>query len=146
MVQGLALLLARLLRAGHDGVRKAVFGACCKAAHATDAVGMAHKLSIRNVDVHGTSLVAKLAVAAASGIAANTEDTQYTPQTGFCAAGAEVVAERAVEEQANDDETKQDAESRGLKHVSFHQGAKELGGMKMGKESLDYFYRGIDRH
>ena len=120
MVQGLALLLVRLLRAGHDGVREAVLGACGKAAHATNTVGVAHKAGISHIDVHGASLVAQFAVAAVGGITANTNDAQHTPQTSSCATGAEVVAERAVEEQTNDDEAEQDDESRGLKHVALH--------------------------
>lgn len=81
---------------------------CCFAASSdtgktTDAVGVAHKIGARYIDVHRAGACALSALATACCIFAYTEDAHNTPQPLACASCAEVVAEGPVDEKADNE-------------------------------------------
>ena len=101
-IAGNLTLLLFIAQRGQETVFQAVFTAGGDAGHAADAVGVPHEVGVGDIDVHGAGAVALFAAAAFGGIALNAEDTQHAPQALASAACAEVVAEWALDEQANE--------------------------------------------
>ncbi len=88
-----------VLLSGTGSIGKSIFSAGGDAGEAADAVGMAHKIGVGYINVHGAGLAALPAAPAAGCILADAEKSQHTPQPLSCAPGAEIVAEGAVDEQ-----------------------------------------------
>ena len=86
------------LLSGAKTIGKSLLAAGGDAGEATDAVGVAHKIGVGYINVHGTGFAALPAASAAGRILADAEKSQYAPQPLPCSPGTEIVAERAVDE------------------------------------------------
>lgn len=92
------------------------------AAEAAYAVRVTHKLRVCHVDVHGAVAGAVAALAALLRVAADAEDSQHAEEPLAGAAGAEVVAERPVDEETEQQEEDDDATRRGQQVPVPHHG------------------------
>lgn len=118
--ESVLVLLLFLFQRGHQPVLQVALRAGGDALHAADAVRVAHKIRAGHVDVHRAVAGALAALPALLGIALDAEDAQHAEQTIASTAGAEIVAERAVEEQR--DEQERDDEPRAHRQdMSSHQ-------------------------
>lgn len=91
--------MIRFLLSGEKTIGKSFFAAGGDAGQAADAVGVAYKIRVRYVYIHGAGLGALPAASAAGGVLANAEESQYTPQPLSGTPGAEIIAERTVDKQ-----------------------------------------------
>ena len=87
------------LRGGHKGVAQALFGAGAHTLHAAYAVGVAYKIRVGNINVHGAFAGALSAATASLCVAPNTENAQHAQQAHAGTTCAQVVTERAVRKQ-----------------------------------------------
>lgn len=94
---------------GHESVFQIAFRAGGNAVQAADAVRVAHKIGVGHVDVHGADSGALAALSALLCVALDAEDAQHTEQALAGASGAEVIAERAVDKQGEQQEEDDDA-------------------------------------
>lgn len=79
------------------------------AAETTDAVRVTHEIGVGHIDIHGTVAGACAALHAFLCVAPDAEDTQHAEEPLSGAAGAEVVAERTVDEEPEQQEEDDDA-------------------------------------
>ncbi len=96
----------------HEIVGKSVFTAGGDAGHTAYAVRVPHELSSGHIDVHGAGTRALPTAATFGSVAPYAENTQHAPEPLPCASGAEVVAERALYEQAAQQKNPHDSRGR----------------------------------
>lgn len=110
------------LLGGHEAVFEVAFRAGGNAVHAADAVRVAHEVGVGYINVHGAGAGALTALLALGGIALDAEDAQHAEQPHASAAGAEIVAERAVNKEPQQQEEDDDATGQGEQLSVPHHG------------------------
>ena len=85
---------------------------------------MSHKIGVRHIDVHGAGAGALAALFALRRVAPDAQDAQHAEQAHARAACAEIVAERSVEEQPDNQE--QDDETRGRRQEAAVHQSREI--------------------
>ena len=83
---------------------------------------MPHEIGVGHVDIHGAGACAGTALSALLRIALDAEDAQHAEETLAGAAGAEVVAERSVDEEPEQKEEEDDARGNAQQVAVPHHG------------------------
>ena len=109
--------------AGHAPIFQITFRAGGNAFHAADAVRVTHEIGVGYIDVHGAGLAALAALLALLGIALDAEDAQHAEEPHARAAGAEIVAERTIKKQGDEQEEEDDTRGYG-QEITPHQHAE----------------------
>ena len=98
-----------------------------KTRHATNAIRVAYKIRISHINVHRAGFGTKLAVDAGGRVAANPDNAHHAPQATSGTTGADIVAERAIEEHTEKNKDDKHDQSSHTKHISPHEFAEVLG-------------------
>lgn len=83
---------------------------------------MAYKIGVGNIDIHGAGAGALSALPALLRITPDAEDAEHAEEPHARAAGAEIVAEGAVDEKRNDEEEDDDTRGDGDPIAAHEQG------------------------
>ena len=98
--------------------------------HAADAIRVAYKIRISHINVHRAGFGTKFAVDAGGRVAANADNAHHAPQATFGTTGADIVAERAVEEHTEKHKDDKHDQSCNTKLISPHEFTEVFGALQ----------------